>query len=229
MSEFLNLNQNIAQMAGGPIVEPQDTDQDHQDFGELYLAMRQQIPHVNAAYDAAKNIDADVPEPRRRERQRLTVLEAEANYLSAMEKPLAELESRLAAKENRILEEANIRPSMDPVISEMKAREVRDTLLSLKESERASMLMEAARNGHKAAIDAIKDSLLPIVGKEILERAEESYLRHHVPNLKQIREHNREALLRARNKTLRVAWGLRRAFNVPLSAQLPKKREDANA
>ena len=223
MSENLNLNDRIISGLDNPIMKG-DTPEDTETYGELYMAMKKEIAKLNATVEAAGNIDPDVPEGRRKERQRLMILEAKGKYEAAMVEPLAALETKLAAKENRILEDANKPPQVDPVVGEMRAQETRRLLLGMPEAQRVQILMDAAKQGKKAALDAVGDSLLPILSADAMERVTNQYLTIHVPTLHMVRNQNRERMSRAKERVSRVSRGLLRSFNIQLSARLPKKQ-----
>lgn len=223
MTQNLNLHNRIVEHLDTAVTKG-DGQEDADIYGELYMAMKKQIAKLNAAVESADNIDPEVPKDRRTERQRLMVLEAKGQYESAMVAPLAALETKLAAKERRISEEANKPSSVDPVVGEMRAAETRKLLLGMPETERVKILMDAAKQGKKDCLDAVKASLLPILPDEIMERVNNKYLDTHVPTLNMIRNQNRERLLQAEERVNRVSRGLLRAFSFPLSAQLPKKQ-----
>lgn len=202
-----------------------DSDQDSELFGPLYVEIKKQIKFLNAAVQIARDIDPEVPKARREERKRVIGLEARATFEAQMEKPIAELEAKLAEKIET--DKAEVRATGkkpdEVVLTEMRAQESRALLLGMEEPVRVQVLMDAAKDGNLAVIDAAREAPFPIVPSDALARVEDHFYSERHPSLYLRKNLNREIVLQARERCNRVTRGFLRSLSISLGAQLPKK------
>lgn len=227
MDDFFEINEAMTPYLEEHPIKEGDSPEDEKLWGSFYVDLRKAIHGVNAAVETGIGIDGDVPASRRAERCRELALNAKAALHEKMQDSLDRLETQLESKVSAIQQEMEKPSTEHPAVIELRHQEIRRLLMDMPTHKQADVLLNAANSGRKDILDAVKNSILPIVSDDILGRAEFEFEQKFYPSLYQTKNRNARTMEQARLKLYRVESAMFKALGVPLGVYAPKKREGA--
>ncbi len=227
MDDFFELHQAMVPHLENHPIKEGDSPEDEKLWGSFYVDLRKAVHGVNAAIENGLGIDDDVPAFRRAERCRELALNAKAALHEKMQDSLDRLETQLEGHVAAIQAEMEKPSGLHPAVEELRAQEIRRLLMDMPTHKQADVLLNAANSGRKDILDAVKNSILPIVSDDILGRATFEFEQKFYPTLYQTKNRNARTMEQARLKIYRVESAMFKSLGVPLGAYEPKKRGNA--